>query len=135
MVPHGKAVIIPNSSCARKEKVPVCSEVGKGNLKCVTEPFGQKNNSKGVRMWLNPFFLTLGPAESRSGVLASEHSWVYLFFTIVCCFRKSCRLEALCPLHRLRLVSQSGGQVVRRVFSRRAVSERMDTEEKWQPMS
>lgn len=47
----------------------VCNEVGTGNLKCVTEPFGQ-NNRKGVRMWLNPFFLTLGPAESRSEVLA-----------------------------------------------------------------
>lgn len=46
--------------------------MGEGNLTYVMEPIGEKSNRNGVKMWLNPFFLTLGPAESRSGVLAVE---------------------------------------------------------------
>lgn len=56
--------------------VSVCSDVGEGNLKHIMEPFeGEKATDLDSKCGLiSPplFFLTVGPANSRSGVLAVE---------------------------------------------------------------
>lgn len=44
---------------------------GEGDLNYVMEPTGEKSIRNGVPVWLNPFFLTLGSAESTSGFLGS----------------------------------------------------------------
>lgn len=64
--------------------VSVCRVVGEGNLKYVMEPFsgervGGGSNRPGLTTWLNPFFLTVGPADSRSGALAVETSGALAF--------------------------------------------------------
>lgn len=50
-----------------------------GNLKYITGPFGEKSRRNGVKMWVNPFFLTPGPAERRGRVLCTRYTAGFLF--------------------------------------------------------
>ena len=60
----------------------MCSDVGEGKLNYVIFLKGEKNVRKGVAARLNPFFLTLGPAEDGSGLFLAVIIW--LAFPLLC---------------------------------------------------
>lgn len=53
--------------------------MGEGILKYIMESFFGGRNRNGVQMYLNPFSLTLGPAESKREVLAVEIQLAFSF--------------------------------------------------------
>lgn len=81
-------------------------------------------------MWLNPFFLTLGPAESRNGVVAvkTQLGFSLLYGCGHSAFSKkdvNSRPHAFCTFNEWHRLA-----VVRPVFGRRAMNECMEAEER-----
>lgn len=70
--------------------------MGEGNRNDVMEPTGEKKIRKGVTMWLNRFFLTLGSAEGRRGLLAVI-TWLAFPLLYDCCHSVLCRKIDMAP--------------------------------------